>query len=244
MNIKVEIKGLERLNGAVADVGKRARYAIAQGLNDAAKQDVKPAIVRRLQAAFTIRRKPFAESFPKIKPFATPASLAVTIVGEPLGGQARADIFGKFERGGTKKPMGRSIAVPEIAAKRGSTGVLAKSQRPKALDFKPMAGSANVLLGKSRTVLIRTGSGKGIILQRTGRGRAGKRGRRRLFSDIGTRKVRDANLRPLFGLAPAARINDRLHFEDTARLVAQTAATKRIGARIAEAVRYANRGAR
>ncbi|HEX8693397.1 MAG TPA: hypothetical protein VF746_13315 [Longimicrobium sp.] len=217
IDVTADARQVERAFGSLAR--DQMPFATSRAIN-ATAFDVDEAATRQLAGSFTVRRRDFASRAFKPGPAATKTRLHRDVKLEPPGGAQRADIFAKFEHGGVKKPQGTRLAIPESGVRRTRAGIVAPSLRPRALDFK--AQSPNVLIGKNRTVMIRTAGGKGIILQRTGRGRKGRRGRRVLVSDLRTRKVRDVSLKVLYGLAPRARIDGRLEFFPTAEKTVQT----------------------
>lgn len=110
------------------------------------------------------------------------------------------------EPGGIKEPRGALFAVPD-AARRTKAGVVSKTIRPRALSFERWGRGrvATVYRGDKRTfMVVPHGRLRGGIYQRRGKG---KRGR----------------VRQLFSFTPAARIEPRLEFEETAvRVVGST----------------------
>ena len=71
-----------------------------------------------------------------------------------------------------------------------------------------------ILAGRKRTFMLKLPGGRGGIYQRTGTGR-------RSASDIGSRNVKDMNLRTLYRFAPSAKIDSRLEFVSKAEMVFQ-----------------------
>lgn len=201
-------------------------FATSLAINNVAKQvqaDERAALLRR----FTVRRRQWVERNVKIIRFSNKRDIPIhAIVGiEAPGDPKRSDILGKFEKGGTKKPKGSHLAVPDEARKT-KTQVVPKRLRPKSFEFTRHGSGAGleVYRGEGRTFMIRRSDGTGGIYQRIGRqgrkkkdGTRGKGAGRRLASDIGTRKVRDMNVRTLYRFTPQAHIDSRLRFEETAR---------------------------
>src|SRR5690606_24052326 len=84
--------------------------------------------------------------------------------------------------------------------------VVPRGRKPRAYEFRLRGvgrGGVEVYEGNRRTVMIRRPDGRGVILQRVGRG-----GRRTVAG-------RDPNLRVLWRFAPAVTIDDRLEFVET-----------------------------
>ena len=220
-NIKDVIRRLERVQR------DQIPFATSLAINNTAKliqAEERAALLRRFQ----VRRRQWVERNVKIIRFSNKRDVPIhAIVGiEAPGDPSRSDILGKFEKGGTKRPKdGKRLAVPD-EVRRGKMAVVPKSRRPKAFDFKRHGSGPGVEVyrGESRTFMIRRSDGTGGIYQRTGRqgrkrkdGTRGKGAGRRLASDIGTRKVRDMNVRTLYRFTPQAKIDSRLRFEETAR---------------------------
>ncbi len=187
-------------------------YALKVSINDTAK-DFQRVETRQIMKVFTIRRRTFAQRAVKIKPFATKQRLEAKVSIDPPGGQARADIFAKFETPSTKRPRsGSRLAVPK-EVRRTKTGIISRAKRPRSFQFQQVG---KALRGKQRTFMIRLPGGRGGIYQRIGpRGR--KRGGRAMASSISTRRQFDTRIRTLFRFTPQARIDDRLEFVDTGK---------------------------
>ncbi len=113
---------------------------------------------REMATRFTIRRKVFADQSVKITEFPRRDRLTgvLAIAAPGRTPSDRADIFGKFERGGTKRPRGgRSIAVPIVGspAKRTARTLLRDAWRPSSLleNGVPGGGRAYIAdVGRSR----------------------------------------------------------------------------------------------
>lgn len=196
-------------------------FATMRAINETAKQ-FQEEQRRGMQQRFTVRRPQFVLRAVKISPFATKQRLEARIAIDPPGGQARADILTKFEEGGTKTPRtGARIAIPD-QARRTKAGVVSRTQRPSAFDFQPhgtfvFSRSARVMVGKRRTVLIRQPGGRGVILQRVGRGRA-------------------SELRALYVFRPHVPIDQLLEFEETAFRVVRERWSENFEAAFARAI--------
>src|SRR5690606_21849287 len=101
-------------------------FATSLALNETAKRaqgEQRKGMARH----FTLRRKQWADRSVKIQPFSNKRTLAVTLKIDPPGG--KADIFSKFEDGGTKTPKdGKRLAVPD-EVRRSKVGVVRWVQR-------------------------------------------------------------------------------------------------------------------
>jgi hypothetical protein len=224
----------------LVDLERQLPFAAAKGINETAKE-IQAAETKHLFREFEIRRPLFAQRATKIKPFATKKLPEATISIDPPGGQARADIWTKFEESGWKRPSGRSIAIPDEAT-RTSKGILSRSARPRAFDFKLVATRSDgtkIYKGRRRTFMIQHADGTGGIYQRVGtRGTKRRRGAgRRMASSISTRRVRDLNVRTLFRFTPQARIEERLDFYETADKIVRARFSKNLEDAIALAIR-------
>lgn len=154
LKMRVDSKELDRLLKQWPD---QARFATSLAINETMKVAQRDQRAHNA-SAFAVRNSRFMSQAIKIKPFSTKTSLSGVIRIDPPGGQARADILIKFEKGGTKRPRGRDIAVPGRGVKRTSRGVQ-KSLRPRTV-----LGAGKAFVGKTRTgtkaIFQRVGSGK------------------------------------------------------------------------------------
>lgn len=141
-------------------------YATATAINSTAVEGQKDQR-RHQRRVFDVRRPTWVDRAVKIKPFANKRRLYADIAIDAPGG--RSDILAKFEEGGRKRPRGESIAIPQ-EARRTKAGVVSRSQRPRAFKFRA-SKKGGALIGEKRTMLIRDQSGRGVIVQRVGRGR-------------------------------------------------------------------------
>jgi hypothetical protein len=212
MALRVTVESnLYQLKALMDGTARQLPFALKVAINDTAK-DFQRVETRQIMKVFTIRRRTFAKRAVKIKPFATKQKLEAKVSIDPPGGQARADIFAKFETPSIKRPRGSRIAVPK-EVRRTKTGIISKAKRPRSFQFQRVG---KALRGKQRTFLIKLPGGRGGIYQRTGpRGR--KRGGRAMASTISTRKQFDTRIRTLYRFTPQAKIDDRLEFVDTGK---------------------------
>lgn len=198
---------------------RQVPFALSNALNDTAKL-FQYREREHISDVFTVRRKAWVDNSVKVTEFATKRKLSATVAIQSPGNGDRSDILGKFETQTSKTPAkgGKSIAVP-MDAKRLSSGILADSARPKAFNFKRVGGqralnhghstnksirggigrgALEVYEGDRKTVLIRNAQGKGVVLQRVGRGKR-------------------AGMRVLFFLTPRVKLTPNLDFIDTAK---------------------------
>lgn len=173
-------------------------FATSKAINELAKSFQRQQ-TGHMEQEFTVRNRLFVSRAVKIKPFATKRSLKATVQIEPPGGPRTADILAKFEGGGTKKPRGSRLAVPQ-QVRRTKTGKVSTSLRPSNLQLTTV--TSTVSKGAKRTFSIRLPGGRGGIYQRVGRGRRGK-------------------VRLLYSFIPRARIKPVLGFFRRARMVAR-----------------------
>ncbi len=221
--IRVTVKLSSALRSLDQVRQKQIPFATAKALNETAL-NVQKAERAQLEQGFKLRRRDWAFRNIKINrgDFATKSRLRAIVRIESPGGGARSDILGKFEDGGIKRPrMGSRIAIPG-EVQRTKTGIVSKGLRPSALNFRPVGGNSrsNVMKGDKRTFLIRKPGGRGVILQRTGRGKR-------------------AGVRVLFFFRPSVRIDRRLRFHDTAVKTVQDTFNRNFGRAFAEAIRTA-----
>lgn len=199
--------------------GKQLKFALSVGINETTKAAQK-AQREAMAQNFTVRRKPWVDRSVKISKFAKKTDLEAELRIQAPGDPSRSDILTQHEKGGTKTPRGRSIAVP-VEVRRGKTGVVSKGMRPRALNFEPVG--PNVMKGDKRTFLIRKPGGRGVILQRVGSGAR-------------------AAMRVLFAFLPRAPLKPRLKFEETVVRTVRAEAPKQFRAALAKAMRTARPG--
>jgi len=201
-------------------------FATSRAINAVAKK-AQAETRQRIQNVFEIRNRLFATRAIKIKPFASKRRLWAELKVEPPGGPSRADIFAKFETGGVKRPRGQRLAVPTDEVKRLKSGRISKKHRLRELDFQPhghrgvfKTKGTGVFVGKKRTIMIKKSGGRGVVLQRVGRGK-------------------NSQLRLLYTFIPQARIDDRLEFEKTVKDVVSRDWEREMRDAFADAVRTA-----
>lgn len=194
IRVTVDTKKIERTLTQLGQ-GGQFRYAVQQALN-ATALDIQTAERARLGAEFTLRRKDFIErQGAKIKRFATKAVPSVEIGVDP-----KADFLAKFETGGTKTPRaGSDLAIPE-GVRRNKADIVTRGNRPRALldRLGKKAGAGGVFIVKPGQT--NRGHLSPGVYRRDGRGGRG-------------------GVTELFNLVHSARVDNRLHFVDTARRV-------------------------
>lgn len=180
--------------------GKQTAFAMSKAIN-AVLLKAQTAERTRMAQTFTIRRKQFAERAVKITQFAKKTTLVGEIAIAPPGD--RADIFAKFEAGGTKRPKdGHSLAIPVTGSpvKRTAKSVVADKNRPRAL-----LSNAQTVQSRGKTKQVkRAKSFGGAFLRPAKDGKPGA-----IF--IRTPK----GLQLAYILEPSAPLKPELHFTDT-----------------------------
>ncbi len=204
MALKVTVESnFLQLKALLDGTARQIPFALKVAINDTAK-DFQKVQTRQIMKVFTIRRATFAKRAVKIKPFATKQNLEAKVSIDPPGGQARADIFAKFETPSIKTPReGQHLAIPSDVPRY----LRRTRSRPSPLKTLKLRRVGRTIRGERRTFVI---PGVGVF-QRTGR-RLKRRIRRRVRA-VGNK------LRLLFKFARRARIDDRLQFVDTAKKV-------------------------
>lgn len=210
-------------------------YALSKTLNDVGAL-AQYRERQRMGNIFTVRRKAWVDNSVKTTKFAKKNDLVTEIAIESPGGGTRSDILGKFETQTQKLPHGgRSVVIP-VAARKSKADIVPQGMRPKAFNFKRVGGSRalnhnysqkirggvgrgalEVYEGDKRTVMIRNAQGKGVVLQRVGKGK------------------KHQGMRVLFFLTPKVKLTANLKFIDTAKEAA-THAKDFFAARFAEAM--------
>jgi Family of unknown function (DUF6441) len=148
-------------------------FALSKGLNETAKEFQKRQR-EGMKHRFSIRRKSWVERSVKIgrEDWATKKKLEAIVRIETPGDRSRSDILAQHEEGGEKRGRGRTMSVPIMARPRGyGGGVVPKRLRPSNLNLRPWGSTGRVMRGDQRTILIRTANDRGVILQRTGKGK-------------------------------------------------------------------------
>ena len=151
-------------------------FSLSTGINNTAK-DVQTRQRAHQRSIFEVRRPSFVDRAVKIKPFAKKRSLAARIMVDPPGGQARADVIGKFERNREKRPFsGSRLAIPSDNVPRTAGGIIKKRWRPRNFKLRPHGRGSRVLPGKGHAVMVGDPkivaffkpSGRGGIFERDG----------------------------------------------------------------------------
>lgn len=174
---------------SLEQAGSRLPRAISDGIADTLKF-AQGKQRGRMQDRFTIRRSPFLNQSVKITQFPRVDRLSGELaIAAPVSAPAdRANVFGKFERGGLKKPRsGVSLAIPIVGSiiKPNKRSIVKPQYSPKVLlnsgngiSFPPgifrvfLRGGARgskVLLGE---VAAKNRKGQGPRLPRARKGQA------------------------------------------------------------------------
>jgi hypothetical protein len=167
VNLSIDVDVRPLLAG-FSDVQQRQiPFALSQSINDTMaardRASIQSAVRSRLHDIFTLRRPEFHERSIKVVHFASKREPWGTIGIHPPGGDARADILGKFETDTEKRPRdGRTIAVP-IRARRNKRDIIVGRDRPRAFNFVQVGRTVR---GDRGTFIIRKPDGSGLILQR------------------------------------------------------------------------------
>lgn len=206
---------------------RQVPYAIGQALNRTAR-DVQAAVRNAVTGrGFTVRTETsrrWLRNSIKIGPgdWASKRNHVAKIRIEPPGkGGGRAGLLGFLEEGGVRFSqfaIGQGIAfgpgsVPvPVRATPGT--VVPRSLYPSMTGLqerRDISGglTKGALRGKRRTFAIRTSTGKGIVLQRFGRGKKGRR----------APGQRDPNTRVVFAITPRVRVAGRHFFFPTAERI-------------------------
>ena len=173
---------IKSIDGLKADMP----WVIQNTINNTLKgaQEAQYATMRK---NFTIRNEAFLKFSVRLQ-FANKQTQAGRIYIADIGGKKTADIWNKFEGGGTKTPTkGKNIAVPTDSAWPNRSRVKPQRNKPRNL---------------ARSFVVKRG-GTTFILAR--------KGKRAKLDGSG----RDANIKLMYVLQPGVRIPDRLHFYST-----------------------------
>lgn len=191
IQIRVDAKPLTESLSALGQ--RQVPFALSKALNGVLI-DAQAEVVRGVRARFTVRKPDFLRRAVKMVQFANRRTLtaALAVTGP------NADVYIQHEDGGTKTPTSsRALAVPR-EVRRTKRDLITKGNRPRGLNLTK-AGTgpkATIYKGDKRTFAIRSASGEGLLLQRTGRGRASR-------------------LRLLYLFRRQAQLQPRLEFGDT-----------------------------
>ena len=162
IDIEFDGRDLERFLGQFS---KQMPFAISTAINETLK-DGQRAQRAHQRSTFTVRRPQFVDKAVKIKPFANKRTLEGSMLIDPPGGQARADILAKFESGGRKQPKRKHIAIP-VGARKSRAGIVTRANRPKALN---LTRKGKAVRGDKRTYVVPNVG----IFQRKGKGKRSK----------------------------------------------------------------------
>jgi hypothetical protein len=187
--IDIDATDAERM---LEGVKSQVPYVAAKALNDVA-QGFQKDHEKSMYASFQIKRQWMAKAT-VISGWARANNLNATV-------ELRRDHMRlkPFETGEVRKPVSSKSLLVDQPAVRTGAGNIAKSKRPRAFGFqlRGTKGNVKVFEGQKRTVMIQQGDGRGVVLQRTGRGKRGA-------------------LKVLWRLTPRAKTPHLLHFVDTA----------------------------
>jgi hypothetical protein len=174
----------------------------------------------QMHKAFAVRNRTFVERAVKRQAVARKGNPVSVYAIDPPGGAARASILTQHEEGGEKQPGPghRAIAIP-VGASRRKTGAVVSRQALKSFAFRQWGRgpAARVLVGESRTVMIRFATGAGLVLQRTSR----------------------KGLKLLYAIVTRARLKPALEFMQTARDTVDEVSEEKFVAAWSEALRDA-----
>ena len=211
--VSVRVSGdVRRLRASLDRLGQQQLpFATMRAVNRTL-EDVQAAERAHIARVFRVRRPDFINRLVKIGPgdFATKANL----VGRVGIQGPRADILAKFELGGPKVFTGRTIALP-ATIRLNKSEIIPRGRRPRRLLDNP----------RNRAFIVRTATGTGLVLQRTGR------------KQVGPHQVgRDPRLRVVYGLARQAQIPATLEFQATGRAVVRGRFALNLRAALTEAL--------
>ena len=151
MNLTVKFDTTQ-IEKALGELKSELPYATSVAINNTLV-DVQTANINHMRDVFTIRREAFLKRSVKITRFAKKTDLTGTIEIADVGGKRTADIFTKFERGGTKTAtQGRNVAIPSSQVKPSKSGIIPKSRRPANLprSFKIEEGNTSYIFQRTR----------------------------------------------------------------------------------------------
>ena len=156
VNVKIDSRALEK---SLGDFAGQTNYILMKTINDT-MVDAQKSVISRANDVFTIRRQQFLKQTMKITKFAKKDNLTGVFEVADVGGSKTADVYGKFEMGGTKRPFrSSSVAVPTQFIKPSTSRVISKTKRPSTLK--------NSWKGTTK-------AGKPAIMQRRGKGKREK----------------------------------------------------------------------
>lgn len=155
MNVTFQIDST-KLENSLGQFAGQVPFILQKAINDTVV-DAQKAVISRANDVFTIRRQQFLKQTMKITQFAKKDNLQAVLQVSDIGGQKTADVFGKFEVGGNKRPFnGSRLAVPTEFIKPKNSRVISAIKRPRTLK--------NSWKGKTK-------QGREAIFQRRGKGK-------------------------------------------------------------------------
>jgi hypothetical protein len=184
--LRLVVPSHDGIKADLADLGKKAKFATAAGLNILANH-AQGAIREHVRGRdFMLRRPTFVLNTIKRErgqDFATGSKLEAAVRIDP---DPKRDFLAKHVEGGTKRPLeGRSLMVPVGIKGTGAGGVITTAQRAR-LKVDP------------KIVRIRSGDGKDLLVRFTGRGRGAR-------TEVLFRLVPSVPLRPRLPIYDIAR---------------------------------------
>lgn len=106
---------------------------VAQQTINAVLVDMQTAQMNHSRTAFNIKNEGFLKRSNKVS-FAKKTNLTGQFaIADMPGSRKTSDILVQHEDGGTKKPRGRSIAIPTMNVKRNARGAVPAGKRPRAV---------------------------------------------------------------------------------------------------------------
>ncbi len=152
LDVKVDTASLEQ-------AGSRLPRAMSDGIADTLKFAQGKQRVR-MADRFTVRRPAFLNQSVKITQFPRADRLTGELaIAAPVSAPAdRANVFGKFERGGIKRPRGAFLAVPIVGspAKPTKRSIVRDAWTPSALLDNGVPGGGRAFIetrGRTRVLL-------------------------------------------------------------------------------------------
>lgn len=152
IHARINFKEVESM---FANAQKQLPYVLSQTINNTLL-DAQQVQQERMLQTFIIRRPNFVKNSIKLSQFARKDTLTGILEVADVGAKPTADIWERFETGGTKTAKSGKLAIPTQLVTTSKTGVISKAKRPRNLrnSFK-----------------LKTKSGKEMIMQRKGRGK-------------------------------------------------------------------------
>lgn len=204
-----------QLKVSTASIDQAARR-LPRAMSDAIVDALKVAQTTQRTAMtqrFTIRRPAFRDQSVKITEFPRADRLSGTLaISAPGNASAdRANIFGKFEKGGIKKPRGNFLAVPITGspAKPNERSIVRAQWKPSALLDTGVPGGGRAFLKNTR------GGGKVLLGEVKAKNVKGAIGPRLPRARRGQPAPVLRQLVPLFVLVRRAEIDRTLGFVPT-----------------------------